>query len=72
MRYRHVALIGLGLIASSISHAIRRAGMETRITGHARTGKSREEAARLGLGGVEAGEDLADRVIVEKKGHCRP
>ena len=52
MRYRHVALIGLGLIASSISHAIRRAGMETRITGHARTGKSREEAARLGLGEI--------------------
>jgi cyclohexadieny/prephenate dehydrogenase len=52
MAYRHVALVGLGLIASSISHAMRRAGMTARITGHARTAKSREEAARLGLGEI--------------------
>ena len=38
MRYRHVALIGLGLIASSISHAIRRTGAPVRITGYARIG----------------------------------
>ncbi len=49
MAYRHVALIGLGLIASSISHAMRRAGMTARITGHARTAETRDEAARLGL-----------------------
>ena len=49
---RHVALIGLGLIASSISHAIRRSGADVRITGHARTAASREEAARLGLAEV--------------------
>jgi cyclohexadieny/prephenate dehydrogenase len=47
--YSHVALIGLGLIASSISHAIRRAGLGCRITGTARTEASRQEAARLGL-----------------------
>lgn len=47
--YRHVALIGLGLIASSISHAMRRAGMSARITGYARSVETRAEAARLGL-----------------------
>ena len=52
MRYRHVALIGLGLIASSISHAMRRAGCPVRITGHARTAETRAEAARLGLAEV--------------------
>jgi cyclohexadieny/prephenate dehydrogenase len=52
MRYARVALIGLGLIASSISHAIRRSGADVRITGHARTAASRAEAARLGLAEV--------------------
>ena len=47
--YRHVALIGLGLIASSISHAMRRAGMSARITGYARSVETRAEAARLEL-----------------------
>jgi cyclohexadieny/prephenate dehydrogenase len=50
--FEHVALIGLGLIASSISHAIRRAGLPMRITGTARTAESRAEAARLGLAEV--------------------
>ncbi|MEM8572245.1 MAG: prephenate/arogenate dehydrogenase family protein [Pseudomonadota bacterium] len=52
MPYRHVALIGMGLIASSISHAIRRAGLPMRITGHARSDRSRQEARRLGLGEI--------------------
>lgn len=68
MRYRHVALIGLGLIASSISHAIRRTGEPVRITGHARSAESRAVAARLGLGEIfetaaEAAEG-ADLVIL--------
>jgi cyclohexadieny/prephenate dehydrogenase len=68
MTYRHVALIGLGLIASSISHAIRRAGMPTRITGYARSAETRETAARLGLGEIRetAGDAVegADLVIL--------
>ncbi len=52
MAYKQVALIGLGLIASSVSHAIRRAGLPIRVSGHARTQKSREEARRLGLGDI--------------------
>jgi cyclohexadieny/prephenate dehydrogenase len=47
--YRQVALVGLGLIASSVSHAMRRAGMAARITGTARTEATRAEAVRLGL-----------------------
>ncbi|MFO1143634.1 MAG: prephenate/arogenate dehydrogenase family protein [Amaricoccus sp.] len=68
IRYRHVALIGLGLIASSISHAIRRTGAPVRITGYARTAESRETAARLGLGEIfaTAGEAVegADLVVL--------
>jgi len=65
MAYAHVALIGLGLIASSVSRAMRRARMTARITGHARTAETREAAARLGLAevfptaaGAVAGADL--------------
>ena len=65
IRYRHVALIGLGLIASSLAHAIRRSGAPVRISGFARTAETRAEAARLGLAEVHesaaaavAGADL--------------
>jgi cyclohexadieny/prephenate dehydrogenase len=60
MAYAKVALIGLGLIASSISHAVRRAALPTRIIGHARTARSREVAARLGL--CEVRETAAEAV----------
>jgi cyclohexadieny/prephenate dehydrogenase len=50
--FERVALIGLGLIGSSLSHAMRRARLARHIVGHARTGKTRETALRLGL--VEA------------------
>lgn len=68
MGYKHVALIGLGLIASSISHAMRRAGMEARITGYARSAPTRREAQDLGIAEVfptiaEAVKD-ADLVIL--------
>jgi len=67
-RYRHVALIGLGLIASSISHAVRRTGLPVRLTGTARTAASRDEAARLGLaevvGTAAEAVDGADLVVL--------
>src|SRR6188472_390990 len=50
--FERVALIGLGLIGSSLSHAMRRAGLARAIVGHARTAKTRETALRLEL--VEA------------------
>ncbi|WP_299130263.1 prephenate/arogenate dehydrogenase family protein [uncultured Amaricoccus sp.] len=52
MAYGKVALIGLGLIASSIIHAMRRAGMTAEIAGFARTPETRDAARRLGLGTV--------------------
>jgi cyclohexadieny/prephenate dehydrogenase len=47
--YEHVALIGLGLIGSSIAHAIRRGGLARRITGHAKSEATRKTAERLRL-----------------------
>ncbi len=47
--FQRVALIGLGLIGSSISHAARRGGLAGEIVGAARTAKTREAAQRLGL-----------------------
>jgi cyclohexadieny/prephenate dehydrogenase len=47
--YEKVALIGIGLIGSSISHAARRAGIVGTITGSARTPETLATAKRLGL-----------------------
>jgi cyclohexadieny/prephenate dehydrogenase len=47
--FGRIALIGIGLIGSSISHAVRRGGLAERITGYARTAETREIALRLGL-----------------------
>ncbi|MGR3465536.1 prephenate/arogenate dehydrogenase family protein [Limimaricola sp.] len=47
--YDRVALIGLGLIASSMAHAMRRAGLAGEITGHARSAETRAIASEIGL-----------------------
>ncbi len=47
--FETVALIGLGLIGSSISHGIRRGNLARRIVGHAKSGATRDTAMRLGL-----------------------
>jgi len=47
--YERVALIGLGLIASSMAHAIRRAGAAREIAGYARSEATRETAREIGL-----------------------
>ena len=47
--YNRVALIGLGLIASSIAHALKRDGLSGEIVGFAKTEKTREEAMALGF-----------------------
>ena len=44
-----VALIGIGLIGSSISHAIRRKGLARRIVGHAQSEATRRTALEIGL-----------------------
>ncbi len=60
-RYKHVALIGLGLLASSISLAMRRADMTARITGTARSKATRDTALELGL--VDAVFDTAAEAV---------
>ncbi|MEQ8896780.1 MAG: prephenate/arogenate dehydrogenase family protein [Roseovarius sp.] len=47
--YDRVALIGLGLIASSMFHAIRRAGLAGEVTGYARSTETRDVAREIGL-----------------------
>jgi cyclohexadieny/prephenate dehydrogenase len=47
--FKRIALIGLGLIGSSISHAVRRGGLASEIVGHARSEATRATALRLGL-----------------------
>ena len=47
--FERVALIGIGLIGSSLSHAIRRSGLARTIAGHAQSEKTRDTALRLGL-----------------------
>lgn len=47
--YNRVALIGLGLIASSMFWAIKRAGLVAEVTGYARSPETRDTARRIGL-----------------------
>ncbi|MEM9394348.1 MAG: prephenate/arogenate dehydrogenase family protein [Pseudomonadota bacterium] len=67
--YPKVALIGLGLIAGSMAHAMRRAGLVTTISGYARSAETRAVAEQIGLvdevagSAAEACED-ADLVVL--------
>ncbi|MBE1296668.1 MAG: prephenate/arogenate dehydrogenase family protein [Rhodobacteraceae bacterium] len=47
--YNRVALIGLGLIASSMFWAMKRAGLAAEVTGYARSAQTREPARSIGL-----------------------
>ncbi|MDP3263080.1 MAG: prephenate/arogenate dehydrogenase family protein [Tabrizicola sp.] len=47
MIYQRVALIGLGLIASSMAHAMRAGGLAGEIVGHARSAETRAVAREL-------------------------
>lgn len=47
--YDKVALIGLGLIAGSMAHALRDRGLAGRITGYARSAETRAIAREIGL-----------------------
>ena len=48
-KFARVALIGLGLIGSSVGRAAKRAGLADHIVGHARSGQTRDTALRLGF-----------------------
>jgi cyclohexadieny/prephenate dehydrogenase len=54
-------LIGLGLIASSMCHAMRRAGLAGKIVGYARSAETREIAREIGLCDIIC-ESAADAV----------
>ena len=47
--YNRVALIGLGLIASSMFWAMKRGGLAGEVTGYARSAATRDTARRIGL-----------------------
>ncbi len=47
--YERVALIGLGLIASSMAHAMKRRGLAGHIAGYARSAETRQAAAEIGF-----------------------
>ncbi|MGD9806560.1 MAG: prephenate/arogenate dehydrogenase family protein [Hyphomicrobiaceae bacterium] len=59
--YDTIALIGIGLIGSSISHAARRRGLCRRIVGHAKSQATRATALRLGL--IEQAYDTAAAAV---------
>lgn len=60
--FERVALIGLGLIGSSLCHAMRRGGLAGSIEGHARSGETRSKAIELGLVDTVY-ENAADAVL---------
>jgi len=47
--YQRVALIGLGLIASSMAHAMKAGGLAGEIVGHAKSAETRAVALEIGL-----------------------
>jgi cyclohexadieny/prephenate dehydrogenase len=49
VHFRRVALIGLGLIGSSLAHAMRRGKLADHIAGHAKSEATRATAIRLGF-----------------------
>ena len=55
--FGRVALIGLGLIGSSLSHVMRREKLVSHIAGHSRSAETRATAKRLGL--VDSVHDTA-------------
>jgi len=61
--YKQVALIGLGLIASSMGHAMKRAGLASSIIGYAKSKETREKAMELGF--VDAIADNAGDAVAQ-------
>ena len=61
--FERVALIGIGLIGSSLAHAMRRGGLARTIVGHAQSDRTRDTALRLGL--VDAAFDMAAEAAAE-------
>jgi len=61
--YDKIALIGLGLIASSIGHAVKRGGLAGHVSGYARTSETR--AVSLELGFCDSVSETAGDAVVD-------
>ncbi len=61
--FQRIALIGIGLIGSSIAHAARRGGLVGHIACHARTQRSRDTALRLGI--ADSAHDSAAEAVAD-------
>ena len=59
--FDHVALIGIGLIGSSLAHAIRRGGLARHISGFAKSEATRATARDLGI--VDSVHETADEAV---------
>ncbi len=76
--FARVALIGLGLIGSSLSHVMRRENLAGHIAGHARSAATRDKAMKLGLvdsvhaGAGEAVEGANLVILCVPVGACGP
>jgi cyclohexadieny/prephenate dehydrogenase len=77
-KFKRVALIGLGLIGSSLAHAMRRAELAGHITGHAKSAKTRKTARQIALAdsvcetAAEAARDADLVVLCVPVGACGP
>ena len=63
MNYDRIALIGLGLIASSMFWAMKRASMKVHVTGYSRSSQTRETARKIGL--CDTISDELENVVVD-------
>ena len=63
LKFKKLALIGIGLIGSSIAHAARRAGVCEEVVGHARSRETRATAMRLGI--VDMAYETPSEAVVD-------
>jgi cyclohexadieny/prephenate dehydrogenase len=61
--FEKIALIGLGLLGSSLSHASRRSGLSKSISGYARSVETRATAVEIGI--VDTVHDTAAAAVVD-------
>jgi len=61
--FQKVALVGLGLIGSSLCHVIRREGLSGHISGHARSQATRDKALEIGL--VDSVHETAAEAVAD-------
>ena len=62
-QFEKIALIGLGLIGSSLGHAVKRAGLAGQIAGHARSVDTREAALEIGF--IDSAHETAGETCVD-------